>query len=209
MAGEVSEFTYKTAPIGRRITVRVDAERAWAEDASSKRRGGIDLRAVAAGRWSEIVMRYAGVPSMAQHILTLDGAGGRLRLRLGENIGRSDPSENARAFYAACAAVLGAAAKARPELRIDVGPATFIRWLMSGFGAAAILLALVALLGAVGALLGRSWVEGVLFLALGASLGASGAIMATSFNPFRGRESVSAAALASDLAARARSNPVP
>jgi hypothetical protein len=203
MAGEVSEFTYKAAPIGRRITVRVDAERAWAEDAAGKRRGGIDLRAVAAGRWSEVAMRYAGVPSMAQHILTLNGPGGRLRLRLGENTGAGDPTENAKGFYGACAAALIVAAEARPDLRIEIGSSPFIRWLMSGFGAVAIVLSLFMLLGGLGAILSQAWLDGILFLAVSLSLGASGLMMTTSFNVLRQRAFTPAAVLAAELSTRA------
>jgi hypothetical protein len=123
-------------------------------------------------------------------------------LRQGEVQPDAGKTESSKEFHAACAAVLSAAAAANPGLRLTLGPARYVRWLIAALGAFVALFALFALLGTVAALLAQSWIEALVFAAAALGSGASALIMARSFNPFAAQTSIDARDLAAELLAR-------
>lgn len=196
---ESQKFEFRTAPVGPRVRVIVEAGSVCLENArTGVARKRTDLAGLGGGRWSETASFKAGAASITARSLTLYRRGAAITLRQG----RLSPAidDEARAFLGAVRAVLEAAAAANPALEIDVGAAPGVRWSMSALGLAAALLGLVALIGAAASLITAEWIGAILLLAVGVSFGASGLLTLSSFNPFKPAIRLSPTALAASLA---------
>lgn len=199
-----ADYAYKIAPIGRRVRVRVEGDAvSLADDASGRVLKTLSLHGLKAGRWSAISMLYAGYQTMPSRALTLEGPGGRLTLRQGNGLPNAKKGPNSLEFYAACTAVLKAAARLNPGLQISAGPPAFARPLIASTGLLVILFGVVMLAAAAGSLLTGEWLTALVLGAAALGSGAAGLITVRSFNPFKPRETISAADLAADLAASA------
>lgn len=194
MSEAPQEFVFKTAPVGPRLRVRVAADEVSVEDAKTGRlRARLALRDLERGRINQTTLYDYAAVSMRSGDLDLVGRGGALHLHHGGGRARGEADPDRLGFQEACAAILAATARVKPDLPIEIGPRPYVRWLLSVLGVLVLLLGAFTLLGATGALLSRSWSDGGQFLAIGLALAGVGGGMATAYNPFRTRRSVTVA----------------
>jgi hypothetical protein len=184
-------FSWKPALAVGRTTAEIDASGVTLIRGKKRRR--VDFADVSGVRLVEIVGRQSSTS------LVLLTEPGKTILHCGASLALAEAGDaNARSFVSACAAVLDALARARPDIQVSHGGAPVLRATMSAMGA------LIGLFGAAVAILslaGSGLGEQVFGVLSGGVMAYVGGRMAISFNPFRAPPELPADATARTLAA--------
>ncbi|MDP3739034.1 MAG: hypothetical protein Q8R02_16690 [Hyphomonadaceae bacterium] len=170
----VQQFTYKPALVLKRVQASVDGLGVTLTRGNKSRR--VAFAEVTGVRLVELVGRTSSTS------LVLLTAGGKMTLHCGVQSADAVHDANARAFVSACAAVLTALGRARPDMQVSYGGGVGLRTVMAGLGVA---MAVVGVFTGVMAFVGSGLGDKIWFGVLAAVMVYGGARMAWSFNPFR------------------------
>ena len=170
----VQQFTYKPALVLKRGQASVDNKGVTLKRGARSRH--LSFADVTGVRLVELVGRTSSTS------LVLLTAKGKMTLHCGVQSADAAHDANARTFVAACAAVLAALGRARPDVQVSYGGGVGLRAVMAGLGVA---MAVVGLFAMVLALAGSELGDRIWFGLFGVVGVFAGARMAWSFSPFR------------------------
>jgi hypothetical protein len=189
----VQRFTYKPAWVMKRVQASVD--KLGVTLTRGKKSRSVAFSDVTGVRLVELVGRTSSTS------LVLLTAQGKMTMHCGVQTADAAFDANARAFVAACAAVLAALGRARPDVQVSYGGGVWLRTLMAGLGVA---MALVGVFACVLAFAGGGLGDRIWFGLIGAVGVYAGGRMAWSFSPFRAPPTSPAADAAQSFASLAQ-----